>query len=406
MRLIKQSIERDGSGFVTLLPEEPEDMWHAYNLIRPMDALKASAIRRVTTESSTGSTSSQRVHTYLTIRVKSLDFDGQAGQLHVSGQILEQNRYVTMGAHHTLDLELQRNFTLSKEIDGWDSIARKQLEEAIDTRKGTEAVALMMQEGMANIAFITATQTILKQRIEVSIPRKRAGRTVDHDKGLEKFFNTVLDSLLQQMEGILPTSSDLTATRPILVASPGFLAANFLTFVSKLATTQSNKTLLALHQSMITVHSSTGHLHSLPEILSSPTVTSQLSDTKYARETRLMTSFLDLLRKDDGRAWYGHREVERAVEKGAVGRGGGVLLISNELFRSMDISVRRRWVRMVDRVRDVEGGEVRVLSSEHESGKRLEDLGGVAAILTFPCEGLDEEEEGHGDEAGVQDPVI
>lgn len=115
MRLIKQSIDRDNSGLVTLYPEDPEDMWHAYNLIRPSDLLTASAIRRVTTElSTTGSTSSQRVHTNLTIRVKSLDFDPQAGQLHVSGQIARENRYTKVGQFHTLDLELKRNFTLEK----------------------------------------------------------------------------------------------------------------------------------------------------------------------------------------------------------------------------------------------------------------------------------------------------
>lgn len=106
-----------------------------------------------------------------------------------------------------------------------------------------------------------------------------------------------------------------------------------------------------------------------------------------------MNQFLELLRKDDGRAWYGPREVETAVEKGAVGRGGGVLLISNKLFRSQDVGTRKRWVGLVDRVRERDGGEVRVLSSEHESGKRLEDLGGIAAILTFPIEEMDEEEE-------------
>lgn len=115
-----------------------------------------------------------------------------------------------------------------------------------------------------------------------------------------------------------------------------------------------------------------------------------------------MDEFTALLRKDDGRAWYGPKEVELAAEKGALGKGGGVLLISNALFRAQDVSVRRRWVRLVDRVRDVEGGEVRVLSSEHESGKRLEGLGGIAAILTFPLEDLDdevedEEGEGHGE---------
>ena len=54
------------------------------------------------------------------------------------------------------------------------------------------------------------------------------------------------------------------------------------------------------------------------------------------------------------------------------------------LFRSQDVAERKRWVALVDRVRDVEGGDVRILSSDHESGKRLEGLGGIAALLTFP----------------------
>lgn len=122
-----------------------------------------------------------------------------------------------------------------------------------------------------------------------------------------------------------------------------------------------------------------------------------------------MDKFLTLMRLDDGRAWYGPREVQRAVDKGAVGRGGGVLLISNSLFRAQNVRQRRKWVELVDRVRDVEGGEVRVLSSLHESGKRLEGLGGVAAILTYPLEDLDEEdddEEGLGQEEDQGDMVI
>lgn len=114
-----------------------------------------------------------------------------------------------------------------------------------------------------------------------------------------------------------------------------------------------------------------------------------------------MNDFLTMLRKDDGRAWYGPREVERAAEKGAIGKGGGVLLVSDALFRAQDVAVRRRWVALVDKIRDVEGGEVRVLSSEHESGKRLDGLGGIAAILTYPLEDLDEDdsepEEGNED---------
>jgi protein pelota len=43
MKLIKKDIEKDGQGEFTLLPEEPQDMWHTYNLI--MVGVRASTIR-------------------------------------------------------------------------------------------------------------------------------------------------------------------------------------------------------------------------------------------------------------------------------------------------------------------------------------------------------------------------
>lgn len=405
MKLIRSHIDRDGSGSVTLYPEEPEDMWHAFNLIRSTDLLTAKALRRVTDKSaSTGSTRSENVQLNLTIRVKSLDFDAQAGQLHVSGQIATETKYTKIGQFHTLDLELQRNFTLTKDAqdgEAWDSVAREQLAEATDQTRGTEAVAVVMQEGLANICFITQFQTVLRQRVEHTVPRKRtgAGRSADHDKGLQKFFIVVLDTLKRQLAALLENKPD--AIFPILLGSPGFTAAGFLKHISDVASTKGDKLLqdLVKRKAFLTIHTSSGHLHSLNEVLKSPEVLANMKDTKYAKETELMDKFFDLLRKDDGRAWYGAQEVERAVDKGAVGRGGGTLLISHSLFRSQDISIRRRWVRLVDKVREVEGGDVRILSSDHESGRRLEGLGGVAAILTFPIEDEDSDHETGGDDS-------
>ncbi|RAH41440.1 putative translation factor pelota [Aspergillus aculeatinus CBS 121060] len=405
MRLVKNKIELNGSGTVTLCPEEPEDMWHAYNLIRPGDLLRASAIRRVTTTQETGSTSSARVHLNLEIRVKSLDFDPQSSQLHVSGQIVNETAHTKVGQHHTLDLELNRNFTLEKEIGsdgegvGWDSIAVQMLKDAVDEggNRRAEAVAVVMQEGLAHICFIGQFQTILKQKVEMSVPRKRHGGG-DHDKGLNKFFQVTLDTLVRQMEfntsaTALSTSNE--TVRPVLLASPGFVAAGFQKYIQGVAST-SMPALKRLLPSIVVVHSASGYLHSLAEVLQSPAVKTILADTKYARETKLMDDFLDQLRKETNKATYGPREVESAVDQGAVGRGGGVLIISNRLFRSQDVAERKRWVSLVDRVRDVEGGEVRVLSSDHESGRRLDGLGGVAALLTFPIvddAGEDEDED-------------
>lgn len=397
MRLIKQSIDRDGSGIVTLFPEEPEDMWFAYNLIRPQDSLRASALRRVTTESATGSTSSTRVHINLTISVTGLDFDTQASQLHVSGRIAEETKYTKVGQFHTLDLELNRNFTLEKH-EGWDSVARALVKEACDPVKSADVWAVVMQEGLANIAVLTGHRTVHRHKIETIVPKKRGtGRQADHDKALKRFFQIILDTLLRQL--------DLAESRPILLASPGFTAQAFQKFVIDFATRTGNKPLLAQKKNLVVVHSASGYMHSLEEVLKSPEVLARLKDTKYARETKLMEDFKTMLRKDDGRAWYGPKEVKKAVEKGAVGRGGGVLLISDSLFRAQDIPTRKRWVSLVDKVKEVEGGEVRVLSSTHESGKSLENLGGIAAILTFPLDDLDSDEESDDSESGDDQPT-
>jgi len=389
MRLIKQNIERDGSGSITLLPQEPEDMWHAYNLIQPTDLVRASAIRRIINEGGTRSASSDRVHVNLLIRVKSVDFDAQAGELHVSGQVAEENKVVNVGAHHTLDLELNRNFTLEKS-EGWDSIALGVVREAVRQDKEGVVPAVVMQEGFANICLITEHQTVLKQRVEIAIPKKRSGHAGDHDKGLGRFFQTTLETLLRHV--------DITQPRPLLLASPGFTAQGFLSYIIDEATRTGNKAVLANKANFVVVHSSSGHLHSLNEVLKSPEVLVKLKDTKYAKETKLMDTFMELLRKDDGRAWYGKTEVEKAADKGAVGRGGGTLMISNALFRSQVIGERKRWVALVDKVKE-DGGDARVLSSDHESGRRLEGLGGIAAILTFPLEDLDEAEEPNDDDS-------
>jgi stalled ribosome rescue protein Dom34 len=39
MKLVGKHVERDGSGHVTLRPEDDEDMWHVYNLISEVRTL-------------------------------------------------------------------------------------------------------------------------------------------------------------------------------------------------------------------------------------------------------------------------------------------------------------------------------------------------------------------------------
>ncbi|RKU47049.1 Translation factor pelota [Coniochaeta pulveracea] len=379
---------------VTLTPEEPEDMWHANNLIAVDDILRAHAIRKVTRTTNTGSTTSDRVHTTLTIRVESTFFDPVASALHVSGPVVEENENVSTGQYHTLDLELNRQFTLLKP-GGWDSVAKETLAEALRPESGDDLAAVVMQEGLANICVVTEFRTVLKQRVEHSIPKKRAGSSA-LDNGTKAFYEKVMNTLLRAVDF---EPKDGNGSRALLLASPGFVATEFRKYMQEQAQRTNDKKLMAIARDAMVVHSSSGHIHALNEILKSPEVQSRMKDTKYGSETKMMDDFFKRLRNDDGRAWYGVKPVEKAVNEGAVGSGGGVLMVNNSLFRNMDVATRKRYVGLVDKVKAA-GGDARVLSSDHESGQRLDALGGIAAVLTYPIFDLDEsdDEEAGGDE--------
>ena len=77
MKLVHKSLERDGAGSITLVAEESEDMWHTFNLIQEGDAVRASTVRKVINEGATGSRTSDKVRTTLTVQVEAIDFDTQ-----------------------------------------------------------------------------------------------------------------------------------------------------------------------------------------------------------------------------------------------------------------------------------------------------------------------------------------
>lgn len=136
------------------------------------------------------------------------------------------------------------------------------------------------------------------------------------------------------------------------------------------------------------VHSSTGYLQGLEEILKDPSIQKQLSNTKFAREGAIFEEFQRVLNNDDDRAWYGPLEATKAVELGAI----KYFMITDTLFRSDDIAVRKHYIKLTEEVKR-QGGEVLIFSSLHESGEQLDQLTGVAVLLNYPVADLDEDEE-------------
>ena len=97
MRLIKKNLDRGSGGEIKLVPEEQEDMWHAYNLIAVGDSLRASTVRKVTQTTDTGSSSTMKKRLTLTIEVLNVDYDSSSCTLRVRGRTSEENEFVKKG---------------------------------------------------------------------------------------------------------------------------------------------------------------------------------------------------------------------------------------------------------------------------------------------------------------------
>lgn len=234
MKLVRKDLEKDNAGQVTLIPEEPEDMWHTYNLLQVGDSLRASTIRKVQTESSTGSVGSNRIRTTLTLCVETIDFDSQACQLRVKGTNIQENEYVKMGAYHTIELEPNRQFTLAKKQ--WDSVVLERIEQACDPAWSADVAAVVMQEGLAHVCLVTPSMTLTRAKVEVNIPRKRKGNCSQHDRALERFYEQVVQAIQRHI--------NFEVVKCVLVASPGFVREQFCDYMFQQAVKTDNKLLL------------------------------------------------------------------------------------------------------------------------------------------------------------------
>lgn len=91
------------------------------------------------------------------------------------------------------------------------------------------------------------------------------------------------------------------------------------------------------------------------------------------------------MNNDPDRAFYGYKHVQLALEAMAI----DTLMVSDVLFRSRNILQRKKYVKLVEDARD-QGVNTLIFSSMHVTGEQLAQLTGVAAILRFPIEGVDD----------------
>lgn len=336
MKLIHKEFEKDGRGAATLIPEESEDLWHLYNLSMKGDTIKAMTYRKIQKEGSTGTVQTETKKFMMAVEVKSIEYDSAGDCIRFSGKNCEENQYVKLGAHHTLNVELNNKLTICKER--WDSMFLSELDAATDVHKTAEVAVVLLEAGTANFHLLTAVLAKDVHRVSVPLPRKRAS-TTGYDKAVIRFFEQVYSGIKDHV--------NLELVKCVLLAGPGFVKDDFLVWMLQKATQSGDTVILQKKSSFVCTHASCVHKQALKELLADEQVQKSIANTKAAAHLKALESFYQTVKNEPDRVCYGPKQVKEAIDKCAV----STLMVVDSLFRNANISLRRQYVDMTESVK-------------------------------------------------------
>jgi protein pelota len=345
-------------GFVKVVPDSPDDLWHLYNVIYKDDEVYAYSSRAIKSDTETSRPkSAERVSAFMGVKVVSVAWDKFLGKLRVHGLICHAPDIIPEGAHHTLSIALNQPVTIVK--NEWP----KHLLDRLEKSSQTEKPMLIISIDDEGFAIAETKQYGYETRFEqrVRLPGKQeANKRVEATKG---YFRLALDSLQKLWA---------QNQNPIVIIGAGFVKNDFVKYLKD----EAGKMAMAVADVKSVNNGGTA---GIDEALRSGVLLRAAHQLRVVDETQIMEEVMKRLGKGEGTVTYGCEAVENVSKMGAIEK----LLIADVTLREADDEQRLKLEALM-RETEKRGANVTVISTEHEAGAKLLALGGIAALLRFP----------------------
>ncbi len=350
MKIIYQDMKKNA---IKVVPETLDDLWHLSHIIEESDILSSKTTRRIqdtSGEKIRGDRGIKKTFT-LGIEVKTISFHMFTGKLRATGVIISgPEDLIPLGTHHTIEIKINQPLKIVKEK--WSSWGLKRLNQAVDASKKLSAIILVLEDDVADIGLIRQFGVEYYGPIIGNIPGKRIEQK-NRKKQVLDFYDNIINSL-----------NKFSDVQTILIAGPGFVKNDFNSYLSQKHSDLAKK--------IIIENTGTGGRVGIREVLQKGTLEKITAENRIALEIRAVNKLLGEISKNTGLVAYGEKEVKFAITSGAV----------NELL-VLDVLVRDKEIEKVMDSVEYTNGEVLIVSSEHDAGKQLNALGGLAAILRY-----------------------
>ncbi|TES83682.1 MAG: mRNA surveillance protein pelota [Hadesarchaea archaeon] len=347
MRVVHKDLKH---GKIKLVVETLDDLWHLQHLVEPNDIATAQTWRR---EREVGDKLRperlKKRRVTLSIRVEEVEFHKHANRLRLLGTIL---RGPDIGKHHSFSLEFGSALAITKT---WRPDHLNRIRVAVRASRRPRVLLVALEDVSAELALVR--QYGLDEIGTISRAKVGKRYAVEREADTRKFFH----ELAAAMNDIILREG----VRVAIVAGPGFTKDAFVEFLRE----KYPELIPKIKRDNI----SSGGRSGLYEIVRRGLVEQVSHENRISFETSLIDRLMMEIAKG-GLATYGEVEVKRAASLGAVEK----LLVADELLRRNRAGVEE----VLEQVRRTRG-QVIVVSTEHDAGKQLLSLGGIAALLRF-----------------------
>jgi protein pelota len=345
MKIIHKDLDHNT---IKTVPETLDDIWHLSNIIQPDDLVKALTFRtddQATDKIRTKKASKKKMK--LGIRVDQVKFHEFSDRLRIHGIIEEGPQ--DLGSHHTFNVTADNRDVLTIIKETWKPHELQRLDEAV--KQTSESIVLFV-----SLDNDEATIAVLRQsgiQWIANVESHQSGKQYQSENMEKQYFGDIIKIISEKM----------TEQTTLVVVGPGFTKDH-------LAAYGKERHPLLFDQCLLYA-TGNAEMNGIHEAMKSGVVEHIAKENRVVKETRIVDKVFSEIKKN-GLVAYGFEDVKQAIDAGAVDQ----LVIA-------DSTVRTNKGDMLLQKADEIQSDFIIINTMHDAGKKLEGLGGIAALLRF-----------------------
>jgi protein pelota len=340
-------------GFCKLKVENLDDLWYLNQIIECHDLVKGKTFRKIKIGSETQRKQSvSKKPVFLEIDVIKAEYSATTSALRISGIIKKAPEEIPLGSHHTFSIEEGTVITIIKQK--W---LRFQIDKLKDASKQPSKILICVHDREEAIfALIKKYGYQVMSKMKGMVVKKNDLNNQKH----VNFYKEIIEKICEYDERYSPSK--------IIIASPAFWKEDLMKEMSE----------GSIKDKIILATSSSADENAVGEVIKRPETENALKQDRVTKEYKYVDELFKEISKDNLSS-YGMDDTIQAAQAGAI----KILLITDNLIMKSRAEDSYEKIESVTKLADSSNSEIIVVSSEHEAGKKLDGLGGIAAILRY-----------------------